>query len=188
MKTLNVLLLLAFSCTMSFAQVKSDYDKETDFESFKTVSFKGWEKNSDQILNDFDKKRITESLKNEFSSRGMTLVQSDSDVDITLYVVVKEKTSTSAYTDYNYTSLGYRRGRWGWRNGAGFVSSNTIYNEDDYLEGTLVVDMYNHGTKELVWQGVLTTVVKTSPKKREKTIPKKIKKLMKKYPVKPIKK
>ena len=45
-----------------YAQVKSDYDKTVDFTKLKTYTFKGWEKNSDQILNDFDKKRIRYSF------------------------------------------------------------------------------------------------------------------------------
>ena len=179
--------LLIFSIA-SFAQVKSDYDKEADFSALKTYSFQGWQKDSDKQLNEFDKKRILDALKAEFDARGMTLVQSDADAEVTLYLVLDSKTSTTAYTDF-MGGMGYGP-RWGWGmgvGGMGMASATTTYNEDDYTEGTLVVDMYDNSGKKLVWQGVLTSVVQEKPEKREKTIPKKIKKLMKEYPVKPAK-
>ncbi|KAB1067942.1 DUF4136 domain-containing protein [Tamlana haliotis] len=188
-KCITLFVLMLFVGTSSFAQIKSDYDKSTDFSKYKTYSFKGWEKNSDKILNDFDKKRFLDALKNEFSIRGLSYVESGADAVITLYLVVNNKTSTTAYTDFN-GGMGYgygmRRG-WGWGMGPGMVSSTTTYNEDDYKEGTLVVDMYDTSGKNLIWQGVMTKVIKDNSEKRDKTIPKYIKKLMKKFPVEPLK-
>jgi len=166
-----------------FAQVKSDYDKTVDFSKYKTYTFRGWAENSDQILNDFDKKRILESFRDELTARGMTKDDSNPDVGITLYIVVQQKTSTTAYSNYN-GGMGYGMGRWGWGMGYGMGTSTTTYSEDDYLEGTIVVDFYDESTKNLVWQGVLTKKVTENPQKREKTIPKNVSKLMKKYPVK----
>jgi hypothetical protein len=168
------------------AQVKSDYDKDTDFTKYKTYSFGGWEKNSDQILTDFDKKRITTALTNELTSRGMTYTESNGDCIITLYIVVNKKTSTTAYTNYT-GGMGYG-GRWGWGyGGINNISASTTYSEDDYNEGTFVVDMYDSTSKKLIWQGVITSIVKEKPEKREKSIPKNMSKLMKSYPIKPIK-
>jgi hypothetical protein len=83
---------------------------------------------------------------------------------------------------------GYGYGpRWGWGMGAGMGTSTTTYVEDDYMEGTLVMDMYDAKSKSMVWQGILNTNVKENPEKREKSIPKNIKKLMKEYPIKPTK-
>jgi hypothetical protein len=47
--------------------------------------------------------------------------------------------------------------------------------------------MYDNESKELIWQVIITTIIKEKPSKREKTIPKKVKKLMKKFPIKPMK-
>ena len=168
-------------CIIALAQVKSDYNKDTDFSKFKTYTFEGWQKDSDKQLNDFDKKRILDALKSEFDARGMTLVKENGDVDIALYLVLDKKTSTTAYTDY-MGGLGYGP-RWGWGMGAGMGTSTTTYSENDYIEGTLVVDMYESSDKKLVWQGVLTTIVKSKPQQREKSIPKNIGKLMKQFPV-----
>lgn len=180
--------LMMLFTTVGFAQVKSDYDKEADFTVYKTYSFQGWQKDSDQQLNEFDKKRVLDALKAEFDARGMSLVESGADAEVALYLVLDQKTSTTAYTDF-MGGMGYGP-RWGWGmgvGGMGTVSATTTYNEDDYTEGTLVVDMYDETGKKLIWQGVLTSVVQEKPEKREKTIPKKIKKLMKEFPVEPAK-
>ena len=66
-------------------------------------------------------------------------------------------------------------------------SATTTYNERDYREGTIVIDFYDEETKLLVFQGTLQSEVQEKAKKREKTIPKNIANLMKKYPVKPAK-
>jgi hypothetical protein len=187
-KTIYAAIFAVMCHTLLFAQVKSDFDKEADFTKYKTYKFLGWEENSDQILNDFDKKRLLESFQKELTARGMTKDESNPDVGITLFIVVQQKTSTTAYTNYN-GGMGYGYGRWGgWGAGYGMGSSTTTYSQDDYLEGTIVIDFYDESTKKLVWQGILTKEVVENPKKREKTIPKAVNKLMYQYPVKPAKK
>lgn len=98
--------LLLFVSLAGIAQVKSDYDKTTDFTKYKTYSFEGWQKDSDQQLNEFDKKRVTDALKAEFAARGMSLVESGGDASVALYLVLDKKTSTTAYTNY-MGGLGY---------------------------------------------------------------------------------
>ncbi|MDZ7604978.1 MAG: DUF4136 domain-containing protein [Cyclobacteriaceae bacterium] len=185
LRLLLPLLVFAMMANVAIAQVKSDYDKTVDFTKYKTYTFAGWAENSDKILNDLDKKRMLDAFKKELDSRGLTLVDENGDVAITLYIVVEQKTSTTAYTNYN-GGMGYGYGRWGW--GGGFGSATTTYSEDDYLEGTVVIDFYDSGTKKLVWQGVITKEVTQNPQKREKTIPKSVSKLMYQYPVKATKK
>jgi len=181
------LFLIVIITSYSYSQINSDFDKNTDFTKYKTVSFGGWEKESDKVLNGFDKKRITDALTNEFSSRGIKLVETNGDATITLYLVIQTKTNITAYTNFN-GGLGYT-GRWGYGRGyGGMGSANTSYSENDYKVGTLVIDMYDTADKKLIWQGDITTDVQEKAEKREKTIPKNISKLMKKFPVKPTKK
>jgi len=182
-------LITAFFSSSAFAQkAKSDYDKNTDFTKYKSYAFAGWQQDSDKQLNDFDKKRILESLKSEFDARGMNLVESGADARVSIFIVIDEKTSTTAYTNYN-GGMGYGMGRgWGMGyGGMGMGSSTTTYSENDYIEGTFVIDIYDESSKDLVWQGVITGTVKEKPAKREKSIPKNMAKLMKKYPVAPVK-
>ena len=185
--SLAVLLVVLISSNLLVAQVKSDLDKTVDFTKYKTYTFKGWEKDSDKQLNELDKKRCEDAFKDEFNKRGLKMDNSNPDMGVTLFIVIEKKTSTTAYTNFN-GGFGYGP-RWGWGMGAGMGmgSATTTYNENDYNQGTLVIDFYDHEKKNLIYQGTLTTIVKSNPQKREKSIPKNIKKLMSKYPIKPIK-
>ncbi len=180
------LLFCAVFATTAFSQAKSDYDKDTDFSKYKTYAFAGWQKDSDQQLNDLDKRRILDAFKSEFDARDMTLVKSNPDATVTLYIVLEDKTSVTAYAHYN-GAFGYGGGFGYGVAGPGMASSTTHYNEEDYTVGTLVVDMYDEEGKNLIWEGILNKTLKSNPKKREKSIPKNIGKVMKGYPVKPVK-
>ncbi|TNF44615.1 MAG: DUF4136 domain-containing protein [Bacteroidetes bacterium] len=178
---LIVIFVVAVSC--SSVKVVTDQDKNTDFSAYKTYNFLGWQDGSDKILNDFDKQRIHEAFKKEFDARGMELVKENGDMAVSLFLVIDQKTSTTAYTNY-YTGGygGYYRFRGGW----GYGYTTTTYSEEDYLEGTLVMDVFDGKSKNQVWQGVAKSTVDDNPNTRDKTIPKKVAALMKKFPVQPV--
>ncbi len=170
-------LLLVFVCNLQ-AQVTADFDKSVDFTQYKTYSFLGWQNDSDQLLNDFDRKRLQSAFKSEFDARNLTLVEKGGDMAVSLFIFVQQKTDVTAYTDYN-AGLGYRRAGWG----MGYGTATTTYNEYEYQVGTLVLDCYDVKEDKLIFQGVSQKTIQENPSKREKTIPKAVKKLMKKYPV-----
>ena len=172
----TILLVFCMISTISLSQVRADYKEDTDFTKYKSYTFKGWEKDSDQQLNDFDKERITDAFKHELEIRGFIYDSSNPDVGITLFVVVDERTSQTAYT--NYTSgFGYGRS-WGW--GPGMGTATTTYSERDYTVGTVVIDFYDEESKDLVFQGTMQTEEAKKAKQREKTKPKNITTLKKK--------
>lgn len=185
-KSIALILFCVVAIEPAAAQVTYDYDKEADFTTYKTYSFGGWQENSEKLINDLDKKRIYDSFKAELDKRGMKYVAEDGDVVISFFLVVDAKTSTTAYTNYMGTGMGYGgryggyyRPGWGW--GGGY--STTSYSEKDYKQGTFVMDVYDTTSKKLIWQGVSKSTIKENANKREKSIPKGAKKLMKKYPV-----
>lgn len=180
---MNFVLGLSFICLSVFAhgQVKSERDKTTDFSKIKTYSFAGWLKGSETQTTEFDKKRIYAAFKEEFDARGLTFVEQGGDVTVTLFVVIQAKTSTTAYTEY-IGGYGYTN-TWGWGYGG-----MTTYDTKDYKKGTLVIDMYD-SSKKKIWQSVISSTLKeVEIDKKEKKTKKVIKKLMRKYPVRPIKK
>ena len=176
-------IILTFTFFVAQAQkVTTDVDESVDFTKYDSYQFLGWQDGSDNVMNDFDKKRMRDAFQSELKSRNLKLAESDGSLAISLYVVINKETSITAYTNY-HGGTGYgRRGR-GWGSG----HSSTSYSESDYLKGTLVMDVFDSETKELIWQGVATGTVNEKPEKREKSIPKMIKKLMKKFPIKPAK-
>ena len=177
---ISSLALLAFLFSCSPVKVVTDQDKTVDFSQYKTYSFLGWQNDSDQIMSEFDKKRMHEAFLSEFTARGLEFVKEGGDMAVSLFIVVDQKTSVTAYTDY-YGSGGYGYRRYG--GGWGYGYSTTTYSESDYLQGTLVMDVFDTTSKDQVWQGVATSTVTEDPSKRETSIPKKVAALMKEFPV-----
>jgi hypothetical protein len=181
--TILMIVALTIVSEVNAQKVTVDLDKAVDFSNYKTLTFLGWQKDSGKLMNDLDKDRMRNAYVSEFKSRGMEKGGEDADIAITLYLVLEQKTSTTAYTNY-YGGGGYGRygrGGWGWGNG----SANTTYSESDYIEGTLVMDVYDNSTNKLIWQAVASKTVSENPKKREKSIPKTVAKMMKKFPIQP---
>ena len=177
------LLSILIMVSVSAQTVTTDVDKSADFTKFQTYEFLGWQDDSDAILNELDKKRLRDSFKAEFEKRNLKYVEENGDIGVVLYLVVSQETSITAYTNYyNTGGYGYRRVG-GWYNG----HATTSYSENQYLKGTLVMDVLDSETKNLVWQGVASGTIKENPEKRDKSIPKSIKKLMKKFPIQPVK-
>jgi hypothetical protein len=189
MKKIAVTLLLILSVSyLSIGQVTTDYDKSVDFSQYMTFNFVGWQEGTTDRLNQLDAKRILDALMKELNGRGILMDPSTPKMMMVLFLVLDDKTSTTAYTNYT-GGMGYGMGRVGWGAGVGGMGmgqSTTTYSESDYTAGTFVIDFYDAESKKLIWQGILQKTVTENPKKREKKIPKAITKMMKNYPIKPV--
>ena len=73
-------------------------------------------------------------------------------------------------------------GCWGWRRfgGGGFGDSTTT--EQDYEVGTLVVDLYDTKTKQLIWRGSAEDTLSDKATKNEKNLDKGVAKMFKAFP------
>ncbi len=58
---------------------------------------------------------------------------------------------------------------------------------ETYEVGTLVVDLFDSSTKEVVWRGVATDTISDKPEKNIKETQKVIEEMFKKYPAKLLK-
>jgi hypothetical protein len=183
MKNLKLALALAGLAIMiscSTVKVTTDSNKTTDFTRYTTYSFLGWQDDTGFLMNEFDKKRMRDAFQNEFSKRNLKYVEEGGEMTVALFLVVDEKTSTTAYTNYYGGSYGrYSRYGYGW--GHGYAT--TTFSEDDYLLGTIVMDVFDENSGEQIWQGVAKGTINENPEKREKSIPKAIESLMKDFPV-----
>jgi hypothetical protein len=193
MKNYIYLVLFAFliSACGSSVSVTSDYDKTADFSKYKTFTYYGWADNSDQLMTDFDKKRVESAFQNEFALRGMTVDQNNGDAIVSLYLVVDQKTSFNSYTDHYNTGMyggmydpiyGYGYGRMGMGMGG---SSTTTTTQHDYEVGTLIVDVFDAQTKKQVWQGIGKKTISENTSKREERIVAAVAKIMESYPIQP---
>lgn len=179
--------LVLFLAGCSSLVVTSDKDDTADFTKYNTFSYYGWAENSDKIINDLTKQRIEDAFAAEFKKRGFTFVEEGGDATVSLFIVVDEKKSVTAYTDH-YGGA-YRPG-WGYGYGYGYGmgTSTTSYHEEDYKTGTIICNVLDASSKELVWQGLAAAVIDDNPRKREYRIKEAVQKMMKLYPINPVKK
>jgi hypothetical protein len=166
-------------------KVSADYDKSVDFTQYKTFEYYGWAKESNQLINDLDEKRIEDAFGKEFNSRGLTYVESGGDLVVTLFIVIQQKTETVANSTGGYG--GYYGGYYGYGPGYGWGPSygTTTISTYDYQVGTLVCDVYDKANEKLIWEGIGSNTIKEDPKGREKRIAIAVAAIMKQYPVMP---
>lgn len=176
--------VMLWSC--STMKVSSDYDRTVDFSQHHTFSFIGWQDDSNELINKFDQRRLEEAFTEQFQKRGYTLVEENGDIEVSFFLAVDEKTGKTAYTTHMGGMYGYGYG-WGYGYGYGYGmgSSYTTIEEYDYNVGTLVVDVFDGQSKQLIWQGVGSDTVIENPKERARKIPYFASNIMFKYPIRP---
>lgn len=190
MKNIKLLTAVAFIASLFIAScsslsINSDYDKTADFTQYKTYSYYGWSKDSDQLLNQLDKQRIESAFGNEFEKRGLGYVEDGGDLIVTLFIVTQQKQQTTATT----TTMGMGYGGYygygpGYGMGGGMATTN--YNTYDYTVGTLVVDIYDASAKQLVFESSGSGTIDENPKNRDKSTPQTVSAIMKSFPIKPL--
>ena len=147
---LGIGVLALSSC--STVRVAADYDKEANFDSYKTFAF--FKPGIDKAdVNDLDKKRILRAIEAELKAKGFTKSESP---DILVSIFTKTKENVNVYNNnFGYGGLyGWGWSPWFWNTGYNTVSSTT--------EGTLYIDFIDGKKKELVWQGMGSAALVTS--------------------------
>ncbi len=185
---IGVILGLAFLNSCSSLKVYSDFDSSAEWSKFKTYEYYGWAEESDRILNSLDRDRIENAFGEEFKARGLEYVEKGGDMIVTLFVVVEQKTSTTATTSSMGGAYGgYYGGYYGYGPGYGWGGghSTTSIQEYDYQVGTLVCDVFDAKDEKLIWEGIGSKTLDENPQTRDKNIPKAVKAIMSKFPVKP---
>jgi Domain of unknown function (DUF4136) len=181
---LFTLTILVSMISCSSIKVLSDKDDSVDFTKYKTYQYYGWAEESNKLLTRFDQERIEAAFGEELDKRGLSHVEENGDLIITLYIVTEKKTKTTA----NTTTMGGFYGYGGYYGfgpayGWGPASSHTTYNEYDYTVGTLIIDVYDATDKKLVWESVAKGTIDENTKGREERIQKVVAQIMDEYPV-----
>jgi hypothetical protein len=117
--------------------------------------------------------RIKSAVDTQLQAKGWTRVNSGGDVCIV--AIGTTQTQRSLQTFYN----GFGGG-WRWRGFGGMGEATTT--EQDYKEGTLVVDLYDAKTKQLIWRGSAEDTLSNKAEKNEKNLDKGVAKMFKKFP------
>lgn len=174
------ILMFAAGCAVT------DFDRSADFTAYKTFSFGESElriKNPVYSSGLIDK-NIKNTIRNEFAKRGINYQESGGDIVVSYktYTEEKQQSAGSPYGYGPYPFFGYRffpYSYWGYP----YYWSNQD-RVKTVTEGTLIVDITDRKTNELVWRGSVGANV-DDVKNLQKQIQKGIKAMLKKYPVTP---
>jgi hypothetical protein len=175
MKLQKIVLVLVgtmflFAGKLSAQQVKSDYDRGTNFAQYKTYS---WEqvKTKDAL----NVERIKAAVNAALTAKGWTQVDSGGDVSIVAMQITRKQQTLNTFYDGFGGGLGWRR-----FGAAGFGEATTT--TETYKVGTLVVDLFDAKTKQLIWRGSSSDTLSNNSDKNIKNLDKGVEKLFKNFP------
>ncbi|BFP41763.1 DUF4136 domain-containing protein [Flavobacteriaceae bacterium GF1] len=153
------LVLLLFLTSCSTVQVIADYDRQVNFNEYRTYAF--YKTGIDRAqISDLDKKRILKAIETEMANRGFTKSRNP---DILVSIFTKEREQVDVYNNnfgWGWGGIGW--GGWGW---GGWGWNPWIWgpgwgwgggwgpNVSTRTEGSLYIDLIDANNKELVWQG-----------------------------------
>ena len=163
-------IMLLFAGKSSAQQVKTDYDRGANFGQYKTYS---WAQVKTKEALDVD--RIKTAVNAALAAKGWTQVDSGGDVSI----VAMEITQTQQTLNTFYNGFG---GGWGWRRfgGGGFGEATTT--TDTYKVGTVVVDLFDTKSKQLIWRGSSSDTLSNNSDKNIKNLDKGVDKMFQHFP------
>jgi len=159
-------ILLLLSTALLAADVKTDYDRSTNFSQYKTYS---WEKVQTQDPLWVD--RIKEAVNAALTAKGLTPVESGGDIAILAMEMTQNRRTLNTY----YDGFG---GGWRWGGGLG----NATTTVDNYKTGTLVVDMFDAKTKKIIWRGSSSDTLSDKSDKNIKNLDKGVQKMFDHFP------
>jgi hypothetical protein len=170
---------MAISGCGSSISVNHDWDVNAPFEDFKTYDWIPLPEtppgNAGQAVqrNDLLDKRIRAAVDDALAGKGLVPSKNTPDLLVVYHVGVQDKVQV---TDWGYRYSDYY---WGW--GGREID---VYN---YKEGTLIIDLIDAKTKNMVWRGAGTKPLddgNPTPEKQEKNIRNAVGAIMEKYPPK----
>jgi hypothetical protein len=137
-----------------------------------------WNKDNSEYITKPIQDRLYGLLDTELKARGYTKVNSNADLAVNLMAILEEKRSAIAYTRY------YNTGGYGYSYPFGYgYQSTTYYKKNDFLQGSIIVDVFDQQKKKLIWQGIAVQEIVENDAKRERQVNHSIKKMFEKYPI-----
>jgi hypothetical protein len=140
-KYIPICLLILTACS-SHVYVYSDHDPQTDvslFSRYRWLDVPNIEANRNPIYyNELNDKRIKSAVNMQLQNKGYTMGRSDAEFIVHYHIIVKEK--GIVYTE----DLGYCYSKY-WMDERRYLYQ--------YSEGTLIIDVMNARTNDLIWRG-----------------------------------
>lgn len=161
---------LLFAGAVSAQEVKTDYDRSANFRQYKTYS---WEQVKTKDALDVD--RIKNAVNVTLMAKGWTQVESGGDVSIVAMEITRNQQTLNTF----YNGFG---GGWGWRRFGGGGLGEATTTTETYKVGTVVVDLFDSKTKQLIWRGATSDTLSNNSDKNIKNLDKGVEKMFKNFP------
>ena len=130
--------------------------------------------NMDPMLqNSITNRELRADLAQAFEQRGYSADTVSPSFAVAYYTSAKDKLDVT-YWDYGYPFRGPRR--W-WARGPAPAATVT-----EYTQGTVIVDVIDPNTKQLLWRGQGVSDVSDNPKKYERVLAKTVTAIVAKFP------
>jgi Domain of unknown function (DUF4136) len=172
---------LALAAGRAGQQVTTDYSPATSFSQYKTFALVMPPDTGAQQLLD---QRVRNAVQAQLTTKGLSLADRDN-ADLYVGYGIIDKTHSQIYS-YN-EGWGWGGGRWGWRYWrSGVAWPMTVQRRiETYTDGTVVVNLVDAKTKQVVWEGEVPDVVNLpvdNPVRATKEVDAAVTKLFTKYP------
>jgi Domain of unknown function (DUF4136) len=167
--TASILVLPAFAAAQD---VKIDFDKSFDFSTVNSYAISI----ATKWGNDLGERRVLEEIDAAITAKGWKKVSAD---QANIFVVLHGATQTKRNASTFYSGMG----GYGYRGFGGMGTASTVVNE--YSVGTLVVDMFEPKSKNLVFRGTAEDELSDNPDKNKKRLEKAADKMFKNFPPAP---
>jgi hypothetical protein len=164
------LALLVSAC--SGISTSTDYDPAVDFTAFSTYDWIDSESEVDNITSS----RVRQSVDAALTAKGFSQSSSNPDIAVSYQITTAERRS------FNTVNAGWGGGYRGAGWGMGMGTSTTT--EQVWNEGSLILGIFDTGSKNLVWTGTATTDIDSSrsPQERQELIDSAVNKMMGDFP------
>jgi hypothetical protein len=172
------LMVVLFAMPAAAQKVYVDYDRDAIGRDYKTFAWQDTGPTMQEYA-PLMHTRIKNGIEHYLTSRGFVEVADNPDLYVTYHTSSQEEFQFSV-TGYGY---GYGAG-WGWDpywggpSASGGAASTTI---STYDKGTLVIDIWDTKTKQIVWRGSAVAAIPEDPKKAEKLINKALEKMIRQF-------
>jgi hypothetical protein len=177
--------ILLLGCTTG-AQVRVDYDPNTDFQALRSYAWAPMtsQEQQEKSRNTLTHERIRSAVDATLTGRGYTKV---SEAQASFLVTHTVTVENRALVRESRVTVGY--GRYGTRGGVGVGYGMPVETTiDQYKVGTLIIDIIDARNQRLVWRGSgeRTLDEDPTPEKRVETINATVSEILERFP--PVKK
>jgi hypothetical protein len=171
-KSIFVLLLLGTAGQALAVKVNTDHDSTYDFSTVKNVTWGDVTPAKDELA----QRRIVAAVEEQLAAKGLTLVEDgEADLQISTHV------STASEMKQSGGNVGVgvsRRTSWG-SIGVGGRGNRKVH---EVKIGTLLIDMRDVSTGDLVWRANASDTIEGNSAKMEKKIQAAVEKAFKRFP------